>query len=465
MGLFGKKTQAEARPLKIFIVGGGKVGVTLVDQLSSEGNDITIIDNDATVVSDITNEYDVIGFVGNGASYSVQKEAGIDGCDLFIAVTGSDELNLLCCTVATRVGNCSAIARVRTPDYSKEINYLRDRLELAMIINPEFEAATEIAKSLYLPSALEVNTFAHGGAVMTRFKLTPDSKLCGKTVAEINHSTSERFLFTSMIRDGKAFIPNGSTTFEVGDHVSFISRRTKSRTILTELGIPTPTVRDVMIIGGGKAAYYLAEQLLRENIEVKIIEWDKKRCEELSILLPDAIIINGDGTDEALLSEAGIKSVGAFVALTGIDEENILLTMHARSISQTKVITKVNRFAFQDVIDSLELGTVVYPRIITSEYILAFARAKRASVDSNIETLYHLCDGQVEAIEFKIETSSALTDTPLKRLRLKSGVMVTFIARNGQIIFPTGDDSIKVGDSFMIITTHRGFGEATDILN
>jgi trk system potassium uptake protein TrkA len=219
-----------------------------------------------------------------------------------------------------------------------------------------------------------------------------------------------------------------------------------------------------MIIGGGKAAYYLAAQLLHEGIEVKIIEWDFKRCEELSILLPEAVIINGDGTDEALLLEAGIETVGAFVALTGIDEENILLTLHARSVSKTKVVTKVNRFAFQSVIDSLDLGSVVFPRIITSESILAFARAKRASMDSNIETLSHLCDGQVEAIEFNLKTQSPLTDTPLKRLRLKDGVMVSFINRNGQIIFPTGDDVIKVGDSVLIITTHRGFGEPTDIL-
>ena len=464
MSFLSKKSVPDMKPLQIIIVGGGKVGHTLVDQLSSEGNNVTLIDTDPDVISDITNEFDVFGYLGNGASYNILKDAGIDNTDLFIAVTGSDELNLLCCTVATRVGNCSAIARVRTPDYSKEINYLRDRLDLAMIINPELEAAMEIARILYLPSALEVGSFAHGAAELIRFKIADDSPIAGKTVAEIGRSSDEHFLFTTVMRDCNATIPNGSTVLSAGDVVSFISPRRHSRSCLNDLGVPTPQIRDCMIIGGGKAAYYLAAQLLHEGIEVKIIEWDFKRCEELSILLPEAVIINGDGTDEALLLEAGIETVGAFVALTGIDEENILLTLHARSVSKTKVVTKVNRFAFQSVIDSLDLGSVVFPRIITSESILAFARAKRASMDSNIETLSHLCDGQVEAIEFNLKTQSPLTDTPLKRLRLKDGVMVSFINRNGQIIFPTGDDVIKVGDSVLIITTHRGFGEPTDIL-
>lgn len=462
--MFGfKDFGSDITPLRVIIVGCGKVGATLIDQLSREGNDITIIDSNEQKISEFTNQYDVMGYAGNGASYSVQKEAGIDDADLLIAVTGSDELNLLCCTVATRMGNCAAIARVRTPDYSSEINYLRDRLGLAMIINPEMEAAMETARILYLPAALEVNSFAHGEAQMIKFKIKPDCTLVGKAVFSIARAT-ENLLFTCVERKGEVVIPNGNFVFEADDVVSFVTSRHNGREALKALGIHTTSVRNCMIVGGGKAAFYLASQLLREGIDVKIIERDQKRCEELSILLPNAIIINGDATDAELLREEGIQTIDSFVPLTGIDEENILLTLHAKQVSDAKVITKINRFAFQNVINTLDLGSVVYPRIITSEAIIAYARAKRASKDSNIETLYHMYDGRVEAIEFQIGHSSAVTGKPLKDLTLRHHLMVSFINRNGRIIFPSGNDTIEVGDTVMVVTTHTGFNDVVDIL-
>ncbi|MCR4868771.1 trk system potassium uptake protein TrkA [Lachnospiraceae bacterium C10] len=462
--MFGfKDFGSDITPLRVIIVGCGKVGATLIDQLSREGNDITIIDSNEQKISEFTNQYDVMGYTGNGASYSVQKEAGIDDADLLIAVTGSDELNLLCCTVATRMGNCAAIARVRTPDYSSEINYLRDRLGLAMIINPEMEAAMETARILYLPAALEVNSFAHGEAQMIKFKIKPDCTLVGKAVFSIARAT-ENLLFTCVERKGEVVIPNGNFVFEADDVVSFVTSRHNGREALKTLGIHTTSVRNCMIVGGGKAAFYLASQLLREGIDVKIIERDQKRCEELSVLLPNAIIINGDATDAELLREEGIQTIDSFVPLTGIDEENILLTLHAKQVSDAKVITKINRFAFQNVINTLDLGSVVYPRIITSEAIIAYARAKRASKDSNIETLYHMYDGRVEAIEFQIGHSSAVTGKPLKDLTLRHHLMVSFINRNGRIIFPSGNDTIEVGDTVMVVTTHTGFNDVVDIL-
>ena len=464
MGIFSKDASSEVKPLHIIIVGCGKVGHTLIAQLSKEGNDITIIDEGEQKISDITNQYDVMGIVGNGASYSVQKEAGIDDTDLLVAVTDSDELNLLCCTIATRIGRCSAIARVRNPEYSTEINYLRDRLGLAMIINPEMEAAMEVARILYLPSALEVNSFAHGEAQMIKFKVKEDSRLVGKAVYNVAKETRNVLFFTTVFHDGQVIIPNGNFIFNAGDMVSFVTSRHNGKNALKALGVPTANVRDCMIIGGGKAAYYLASQLIRENISVKIIERDQKRCEQLSELLPNAIIIRGDGTNADLLKEEGIETVDAFVPLTGIDEENILLTLHAKHVSEAKVVTKINRFAFQDVIDTLDLGSVVYPRIITSEAIIAYARAKRASMDSNIETLYHMYNDTVEAIEFRIGKPSAVTGTPLKDLKLRGHLMVSFISRDGQIIFPTGDDTIEVGDTVMIVTTHTGFSDIVDIL-
>lgn len=450
--------------LNIIIVGCGKVGITLVEQLGKEGHDITIIDKNARKIQEITNLYDVLGLVGNGASYSVQMEAGIEKTDLIIAVTESDELNLLCCTIAKRVGNCAAIARVRTPDYSREVGYLREKLGLAMIINPELEAAKEAARVLYLPTALEVNSFAHGQAELIKFKVPDGNILDGMKIAYLGAKIAKDILICAIERAGRVYIPSGDFQMAKGDIISFASPRKIAKAFLEKIGFQTNRVKNTMIIGGGKAAYYLAKQLIGMGISVKIIETNQARCDELHILLPKAIIINGDGTDQELLKEEGIEYAESFVALTGIDEENILLTLHARQVSNAKVITKINRINFKDVISNLDLGSVIYPRYITSEAIIAYVRAKKDSMNSNIETLYHMFDHQVEAIEFSVDAASALTDVPLKDLALKKNLLIAFINRHGSILIPSGQDCIQVGDTVMIVTTHTGFNDIRDIL-
>lgn len=455
----------DVQGLGIIIVGCGKVGSTLIEQLSKEGHDITIIDKNAQKVQELTNLYDIMGIVGNGASYSTQMEAGIEETDLIIAVTDSDELNLLCCTVAKRVGNCAAIARVRTPDYSKEVNYLREKLGLAMIINPELEAAKEMARILYLPTTLEVNSFAHGQAELIKFKIPEGNVLDGVEIMSLGRSISTKVLICAVERDGEVYIPSGNTKLHKDDVISVVSSRKLVKSFLEDIGFRTKRVRDTMIIGGGKAAYYLAVQLLHMGISVKIIESNRERCEELSTLLPKAIIINGDGTDEELLKEEGIEETQSFVPLTGIDEENIMLTLYARQVSDAKVITKLNRIQFRDVIGQLDLGSVIYPRYITSEAIIAYVRAKKDSKNSNnIKTLYHMFDHRVEAIEFLVEKESEVTDIPLMDLSLKKNLLISFINRNGTIIIPGGNDCIKVGDTVMIVTTHTGFNGIRDIL-
>ena len=459
-----KRKNNQPKGLKIIIVGCGKVGSTLVEQLVLEGHDITVIDTNIEKVAELTNLYDIMGLEGNGASYSVQMEAGIENTDLLIAVTGSDELNLLCCTIAKQVGNCAAIARVRTPDYSKEIGYLREKLGLAMIINPELEAALEIARILYLPTALEVSTFAHGQAELIQFKIPEGNILDGITLAQLTAKVPNKVLVCAIERDGKVEIPSGMSEMKAGDVISFVAPRVTIKNFMQNISVKSTKVKNTMIIGGGKSAYYLASRLLHMGISVKIIEKDRKRCEELSTLLPKAVIINGDGTDAELLKEEGIEAIESFVPLTGMDEENIMLTLHARQLSDAKVITKINRLSFKNVITELNLGSVIYPRLITSESIIAYVRARRASIDSNIETLYHLFDGRVEAIEFSIGEASKITDTPLMKLKLKQQVLVAFINRNGRIILPSGQDCIRVGDTVMIVTTHKGFDEIEDIL-
>ena len=363
--------------LNIIIVGCGKVGMTLIEQLSKEGHDITIIDKNAAKVQEMSNLYDIMGLVGNGASYSVQMEAGIENADLIIAVTASDELNLLCCTVAKQVGDCAAIARVRTPDYSKEAGYLREKLGLTMIINPELEASLETARILYLPTALEVNSFAHGQAEIVKFKIPDGNLLDGMTIATLGKSITNDILICAIEREGEVYIPGGNFQMAKDDIVSFVAPRRHIRSFLKKIGFKTKQVKDAMIVGGGKASYYLAKQLIAMGIDVKIIEQNKERCEELSILLPEAIIINGDGTDEEVLREEGIEYAQAFIPLTGIDEENIMLTLHAKQVSNAKLITKINRSTFKNVISKLDLGSVIYPRYITSEAIIAYVRAKK----------------------------------------------------------------------------------------
>lgn len=450
--------------LNIIIVGCGKVGMTLIEQLSKEGHDITIIDKNAAKVQETSNLYDIMGLVGNGASYSVQMEAGIENADLIIAVTASDELNLLCCTVAKQVGDCAAIARVRTPDYSKEAGYLREKLGLTMIINPELEASLETARILYLPTALEVNSFAHGQAEIVKFKIPEGNLLDGMTIATLGKSITNEILICAIEREGEVYIPGGNFQIAKDDIVSFVAPRRHIRSFLKKIGFKTKQVKDAMIVGGGKASYYLAKQLIAMGIDVKIIEQNKERCEELSILLPEAIIINGDGTDEEVLREEGIEYAQAFIPLTGIDEENIMLTLHAKQVSNAKLITKINRSTFKNVISKLDLGSVIYPRYITSEAIIAYVRAKKNSTNSNIETLYHMFDNRAEAIEFRVDEPSSVTGIPLKDLMLKNDLLVSFIYRNGKVQIPSGLDTIEVGDTVMIVTTHTGLDNIQDII-
>lgn len=461
--MLGRKKE-ESRGLQIIIVGCGKVGCTLVQQLTKEGHDIIVVDRNAQLVRDVAGAYDIMGIVGNGASYSVLQEAGLEKADLLIAVTESDELNLLCCTMAKQVGNCAAIARVRTPDYSKEAGYLREKLGLAMIINPEMESAAEAARILYLPTALEIDSFAHGQADLIKFKVPEGNVLDGMNLITLGKRIAPDILICAAERDGQVTIPRGNYVIRAGDILSFAASRTVGKKFLEDIGFKTNRVRNAMLIGGGKASYYLAKQLLSMGIEVKIIEIKRERCEELSVLLPRAVIINGDGTDEELLREEGIQRAEAVVALTGIDEENILLTLYARRVSQAKTITKINRITFQEVINGLDLGSVIYPKYITAEAIIRYVRAMKESINSNIETLYHMFDHRAEAVEFRVDAASPVTGIPLKDLKLKDSLLVSCIYRNGQVRIPNGFDDIRVGDTIMVVTTHTGFSDIRDIL-
>ncbi|MBO7426470.1 MAG: Trk system potassium transporter TrkA [Clostridiales bacterium] len=450
--------------LKVVIIGCGKVGATLTEQLSDEGHDITIIDTDSSKVQELANLYDVMGVIGNGASLEAQNDAGVKDADVLIAVTGSDELNLLCCIIAKQFGRCAAIARVRTPDYSKESNYLREKLGLALVINPDLEAAKQTARILYLPTALEVNSFAHGQAELIKIKLPEDTMLDGMPIRKLGMDITNDILICAVERDNTITIPSGNFELKKGDIISFAATRKAAKQFLTKIGFKTKAVKNTLIIGGGRSAYYLAGELIRRGIDVTIVESDRARCERLSTLLPKAVILNGDGISQDFLKEAGIEDYDSVVPLTGIDEENIMLTLYAKQVSSAKVITKINRIGFTNVINNLNLGSVIYPKYITSEAIIAYVRARKASKGSNIETLYHLFDNRVEAIEFSVSGMPEIIGKPLKELSLKDNLLISCISHDGEIKIPTGQDMIREGDTVMIVTTHKGLMDIKDIL-
>ena len=462
MGFLGKRLK-EATGLNIIIVGCGVVGTALVEQLVLENHDITVVDTSPQKVQKITDMYDVMGVVGNGASFSVQKDAGIIDADLIIAVTDSDELNLLCCTVASRVGHCATIAKVRNPEYSHELNHIKDKLGLAMIVNPEYEASREIYKILCLPTALEVTSFAHGKADLVKIRIPHGNILDGMTLAQLGKSTND-VLICGVERDKQIYIPTGDFELKAGVMISFVAPAKKVSDFFKHIGFKTNKVKNTMIIGGGDAGYYLAKRLSDNGIDVCLIDKDKERCEEIATLLPKVVVINGNGVDEDLLTEEGIQSAESFVTLTGSDEENILLTVHAKQFSNAKLVTKINKIRFKDAINNLDIGSVIYPRYITSEAIIAYVRAKNASKGSNVETLFHLFDHRVEAVEFKIDKESKVTNTPIMKLKLKDNLLICFIFRRGKVIIPSGQDCILPGDSVMIVTTHTGFNDISNIL-
>lgn len=451
--------------MQIVIVGCGNVGDTIIEQLSREGHNISVIDTNMTKVQQISDKYDVLGIVGNGASFTKQMEAGIEKADLLIAVTGKDELNLLCCVIAKKAGNnCNTIARVRNPVYSREIGYIREEMGLSMIINPELAAAMEVGRLVKFPSAIEIDSFAKGKVELLGFRVDKGSILCNGTLKDVAEKYNRDVLVCMVERGDKVIIPDGNFVIQENDIVSVVASTKNAMAFFKKLGIFTGKAKSVMIIGGGETTFYLAGYLLNMGIRVKIIEKDKRRCEELAELLPKAMIICGDGTDRTLLMEEGLKTTEAFIAWTNFDEENIMLSLFAKRASEAKLITKVHRISYDEIIAELDLGSIMYPKHITAESIIRYVRAMQNSIGSNVETLYRLCDNRVEALEFKVNEPSGVVGVPLQELNLKSNLLICAILHEGKIITPGGQDKISIGDTVIVVTTITGLDDIRHIL-
>ena len=450
--------------MNIIIAGCGKVGRALAEQLSREKHDITVIDRKPEAIQQITNIADVRGVVGNGASFEIQMDAGIDTADLMIAVTDADEVNLLCCLIAKKAGGCQTIARVRNPVYHHEIHHIKDELGLSMVINPEWAAAMEMARLLRFPSAIDIDTFANGRIELLRFQLEEQNPLCNNKIKDLHMLSRCEVLICIVERGNEVLIPSGEVELKAGDMISVVASPVNASRFFKTIGIETNQVKNTMIIGGGKISFYLAKRLLEMGIQVKIIEKDRDACERLCEILPKAMIINGDGTDRELLAEEGLAKAEGFAALTNMDEENVFLALYAKENSSAKLVTKVNRIAFDELISKLDLGSLIYPKYITADYILQYVRAMQNTIGSNVETLYHILDGRAEALEFVIREESEVTGIPLMNLNLKSNLLIGCINRGGNIKIARGQDCIQQGDTVIVLTSQKGLRDIRDIL-
>ncbi len=450
--------------MKIIIVGGGKTGATLAQSLALEGHDVTVIDPNTERVNDICSNSDVMGLIGNGMNYGSLTEAGIADADLLIAVTGSDEQNLLSCLFARKAGHCATIARVRNPMYITETEFIKEQVGLSLIINPELEAASTISSLLRFPGASDINSFAKGKAEMLTFKVPKGSLLDGNSLIHIRTKVEAQVIFCSVERGGKCYIPSGNFTLQAGDRATILIQPREAVKFFRQIKLETHSAKNVMIVGGGTISYYLAKQLLENRIAVKIIEPDERRCDELAEKLPGAMIINGDASDKNLLLEEGIETIDAFVALTGFDEENILLSLYAKEMSRAKVVTKIDRLIFHELIGNLDLDSVIYPHLLTNEVILQYARAKQNAMGNNVETLYTLVENQVEALEFKIGKSAPGLGIPLRDLNLKENLLLCGIFRDSRFILPDGNTTLQPEDRVIVVAGQMRLNDFKDIL-
>ncbi len=439
--------------MNIVIVGDGKVGATLVEHLSLEGHDVVVIDRDQKIVEQMVNSYDVMGICGNGANCEIQSEAGVDTCDLFIAATSSDELNILSCLMAKKAGAGHTIARVRNPDYMNQLPFFKDALGLSMVVNPESDAANEIAKVLRFPNAINIETFYRGLVDLVELKIDAGNPLCNMQMTDISNKFGLKILVCAVQRKNEVIIPRGDFVLQSGDRIHVTAPRGVLVSFMKKLKIYKHRTKDIMIIGGGKMGYYLARQLCETGgYNIKIIENNLERCEKLCEVLPQADIIHGDGTDRAILLEQGLDSQDAFVALTTIDEENIIASMYASSLGVSKTIAKVNRVSYE-VLEGIGMDSAISSKAIAANRIIAYVRAlENSGEESSVQTLYKLVGGRVEALEFKIEADFSQIDIPLRDLRLNNDTLIACIIRNHKVIYPDGNDSIELGDRVIVVT-------------
>ena len=450
--------------MKIIIVGGGKVGYTLAQQLSTEDHDITLVDNDADVLTHADETLDIMCIKGNGASAEILRSAGVGETDIILAVTDSDELNMICCVIGKKLGAKHTVARVRNTDYSDEFKMLREELELDMVINPEMEAAAEIAQMVQFPSAADVETFANNQIELVEFRVLETDPIINQKLIDLNRHLPSRVLFCTVMRDEEVFIPNGSFSFLPNDIILVIGERISISRFFKYLGRSSNKAKNVTIIGGCRTAIYLTWILEEMGLNVKIIELNKDRCLVLNDILTDALIIHGDGTDQEVLDNENIEAADVTVALTDRDEENLISSLYAHQCGVPKVILKINRQNYFPIVKKLGLDSIISPKFITATNILRYIRALNNTKGTAVEKLYRVLDNKAEVAEFTVKNSSDLTDVKLQDLNLKKDVLIAAILRNKKIIIPNGNDVIKEHDKVIVVTKTGFITDLNEIL-
>ncbi len=442
--------------MNILIAGSGKVGSALARQLSLEGHDLTLIDVNSKLLAQAVETLDVMAVEGNCASMSVLKQAGVENADLLIAATNRDEVNLLSCMTAHGINpNIHTIARIRNPEYTDQIFEMRDTFHLSMTVNPEKQAATEIERLLKYPGFLRRDSFAKGRTEIVELRIDSKSKLCNVSLMDMNKIVQCKVLVCAVLRDGTAIAPRGDFVMKDGDRI-FVTAPTANLTVLLKsLGIITRRVRRVILCGGDRISYYLASMLEKDGIDVKIIEKDLQRCEELAALLPDCDIVHGDGSSQSLLDSEGITDSDALVSLTGLDEMNMIISLYAGKQKVPQVITKLGRNENMPLADTLALGSLVCPRELCSNTIVRYVRAMQNQTGAAI-SVHSIADGQAEAVEFLVDETTKNCGKPLKELKLKANVLVVSISHGASTHIPNGDSTFLPGDSVVVVTSGRG---------
>ena len=450
--------------MDIAIIGLGTIGQTILKNLSAEDHTITIIDENSEKIERLIEKYDVFGVVGNGACVAIQREARVNEADVVIAMTNSDELNILACMVAGKIGAKHTIARVRNPDYRDQITEMREELGISMIINPERETANEIFNLINLPSVSQIEHFAKGKVLLVEVIAEAGCALVGESLISIGKKLSSKVLICAVQRGSEVIIPTGNFVIQEGDRISFTSDASSLGEFLREVRLVKSPLKNVMIVGGGRTGFYLADALSNKKYRVKLIEDDEKNAEQLAELLPSVTVVHGNGTQHDLLLEEGIEAMDAFVALTSIDEENMIASMFANKMNVKKAISQIKTDGLYGMLHELGIENNVSPKNIVSNIIISYIRALANDKGSNVLTLYRLVNDQVEALEFAAKRDDKeIYGKPLRELRIRDNCLIACIIRDNRVISPDGSSCIQLGDNVIVVTTHKNFDDLTDV--
>ena len=452
--------------MKIIVVGCGKVGLAIIEALVREQHEVLAIDQNSEVATRVANTYDVLSVCGNGASVEVLSGAGADQADLIVATTKSDEFNMLTCFVAKKLGAKNSIARIRNGEYNNSsLDFLKKNLGINMTINPEKLTADAFFNVMSLPSASKVEKFSDGNFELFEFLVKDEEMLAGATLAEIKAKSDASFLICAIERDGKVIIPNGTSQIKDGDRVSVMATRKDAQKMLKSLGLTSRRSRSAIVVGAGETALYLTQMLAENRISVKLVEKDRDRCEKASEVLPPAVaVVCGDGTDNDIMLEEGVGKADAVVALTGKDEENVLIAYNALLKKTKKVIAKINRYSIMDMTEDLGIESAICPLRLVADVVVRYARAIESGNLGAMETLYSIMDGEAEAIEFEVPQDFKYIGQPIKSMKLKQSVLIGAILRQSDAIIPGGDDTVMAGDKVIVISKGHRLLELGDII-